>query len=194
MKFSVLVPVYQAERFLDACIQSVLCQTFTDFELILVDDGSKDRSGAICDAYAEKDARIRAFHKENGGQFSARSFALQHASGEIIVFLDADDALKENALERMEQTFAEYRCDCVFVGLDRVENGTVISSQVEPETSARFCANSCSPRVTIPCARRRSARTACPRTNTIQSSIKCATEKIFCKVSGSTAGSAPSFS
>lgn len=73
-KVSVIVPVYNVEKLLQRCIDSILAQTFTDFELLLIDDGSKDKSGVICDEYAEKDARIRVFHKQNGGVSFIRNF------------------------------------------------------------------------------------------------------------------------
>lgn len=91
MVFSVVVPVYNVEKYLNECVDSILAQTFQDFELILVDDGSKDCSGAICDEYAQKDARVRVIHKENGGQSTARNRGVDEAKGEYIVFLDSDD-------------------------------------------------------------------------------------------------------
>ncbi len=90
-KVSVIVPVYKVEKYLPECIESVLAQTFTDFELILVDDGSPDNSGKICDDYAARDSRIRVFHKENGGVSSARNLGLDNARGEWIAFVDSDD-------------------------------------------------------------------------------------------------------
>ena len=90
-KISVIVPVYKAEKYLHRCVDSILSQTFTDFELILVNDGSPDNSGAICDEYAKKDNRVRVFHKENGGVSSARNLGLDNAIGEWITFCDADD-------------------------------------------------------------------------------------------------------
>ena len=90
-KISVIVPVYKAEKYLLRCVDSILAQTFTDFELILVDDGSPDNSGTICDEYAQKDSRVRVFHKENGGVSSARNLGLDNARGEWITFCDADD-------------------------------------------------------------------------------------------------------
>lgn len=88
---SVIVPAYNAEKYLRRCIDSILAQTFTDFELLLIDDGSTDKSGEICDEYADKDARIRVFHKPNGGVSSARNVGLDNALGEYICFCDADD-------------------------------------------------------------------------------------------------------
>ncbi len=100
-KISVIVPVYKAEKFIDECIGSVLNQTFSDFELILVDDGSPDNCGAICDDYATKDDRIKAFHQKNGGVCSARNTGLDHATGEYILFLDSDDYMPNDAIETL---------------------------------------------------------------------------------------------
>lgn len=96
---SVIVPVYKAEKYLHKCVDSLLEQTFTDFEILLVDDGSPDKSGEICDEYAEKDSRIRVFHKENGGVSSARNLALDNAKGEFVMFLDSDDWLDNVCLD-----------------------------------------------------------------------------------------------
>lgn len=91
MFFSVIVPVYNVEKYLRECVDSVLSQTFEDFELILVDDGSKDSSSEICDGYAEKDGRVKVIHKENGGQSTARNMGVKAACGEYAVFIDSDD-------------------------------------------------------------------------------------------------------
>ena len=88
---SVIVPVYNVEKYLRCCVDSILAQTFTDIEVLLVDDGSTDGSGAICDEYAEKDSRVRVFHKENGGVSSARNLGLDEAIGKWIMFVDSDD-------------------------------------------------------------------------------------------------------
>lgn len=86
-KISVIVPVYNAEKYLNRCIDSILAQTFTDFELLLINDGSKDKSGEICDEYSKKDIRVKVFHKENGGASSARNVGLDNARGGIYMFL-----------------------------------------------------------------------------------------------------------
>lgn len=88
---SVIVPVYNVEKYLPHCIDSILAQTFTDFEVLLIDDGSTDNSGKICDEYAVKDSRIRVFHKKNGGVSSARNLGLEEAKGDYVIFLDSDD-------------------------------------------------------------------------------------------------------
>lgn len=95
---SIIIPVYNTERYLNCCIDSILSQTFTDFELLLIDDGSTDKSGDICDEYAQKDYRIRVFHKKNGGVSSARNTGLEHAKGVWIAFVDSDDYLKNSYL------------------------------------------------------------------------------------------------
>ena len=90
---SVIVPVYNAEKYLSRCIDSILVQRFNDLELLLIDDGSKDGSGKICDEFAEKDKRIKVFHKVNGGVSSARNYGLEKSNGEYVTFVDADDYL-----------------------------------------------------------------------------------------------------
>ncbi len=95
MVFSVIIPVYNVEKYLAECVDSVLGQTFTDFELILVDDGSKDASGALCDAYAAKDPRVKVIHKENGGLSDARNVGTAAAAGDYIVYIDSDDYLMD---------------------------------------------------------------------------------------------------
>jgi glycosyltransferase involved in cell wall biosynthesis len=87
---SVIVPVYNVEQYLCKCLDSILNQIFTDFELLLIDDGSPDKSGQICDEYAHKDSRIRVFHKENGGVSSARNLGLDNANGKWVTFIDSD--------------------------------------------------------------------------------------------------------
>ena len=98
---SIIVPVHDVEKYLRGCLDSIITQTFVNWECILVDDGSIDPSGTICDEYAAKDQRIRIFHKENGGVSSARNVGLQHARGEWFYFPDSDDMLKPNALDIM---------------------------------------------------------------------------------------------
>lgn len=98
-QISVIVPVYKAEKYLHRCIDSILAQTFTDFELILVNDGSPDNCGAICDEYAQKDKRIKVIHKDNGGVSSARNAGLDIARGNIICFVDSDDWVENKFLD-----------------------------------------------------------------------------------------------
>lgn len=121
-KVSVIVPVYNAEKYLRRCIDSIRAQTFTDFELLLVDDGSTDTSGKICDEYAKKDNRIRVFHKENGGVSSARNVGLDNAKGEWICFCDADDWVSVNWMKDFSASFSE-DVDFILAGFISVYDG-----------------------------------------------------------------------
>lgn len=113
MLVSVIVPVYKAEKWLHRCVDSILAQTMEDFELLLIDDGSPDRSGEICDEYAAKDSRVRVFHKENGGVSSARQRGLENAIGEYIIHCDPDDWVENNMLEEMIKCAKENDVDMV---------------------------------------------------------------------------------
>lgn len=113
-KISVVVPVYNTEKFLHRCIDSVLAQTFTDWELLLIDDGSKDSSGAICETYVAKDARIRVIHKENTGVSDTRNLGLDVARGKYLLFLDADDFwLQSDSMSMFVQKAEEHNLDIV---------------------------------------------------------------------------------
>lgn len=97
-KISIIVPVYKVEQYLPKCIDSILAQTYPNWELLLIDDGSPDNSGKICDEYAQKDERIRVFHKENGGVSSARNLGLDNADGDYVMFVDSDDWISNECL------------------------------------------------------------------------------------------------
>ena len=98
---SIIVPVYNVEKYLEACVNSILNSTFTDYELILVDDGSTDRSGEICDDYQEMDQRITVIHQENAGVAAARNAGLRVSRGEYITFVDSDDLVHPLMLETL---------------------------------------------------------------------------------------------
>lgn len=98
---SIIVPVYNTKQYLNACLDSILRQSFTDFELLLIDDGSTDGSGSICDLFARKDKRVRSFHTENKGVSSARNLGLDYAQGLFVMFVDSDDELPDGALSSM---------------------------------------------------------------------------------------------
>lgn len=98
---SIIVPVYKAEKYIHRCVDSILAQSYTDFELLLVDDGSPDNCGAICDEYATQDSRVRVLHKENGGVSSARNLGLDNAKGEWITFVDSDDWVESEFLDKL---------------------------------------------------------------------------------------------
>ena len=98
---SVIVPVYKVEPYLDKCVRSIVEQTYQNLEIILVDDGSPDNCGAICDAWAEKDSRIKVIHKENGGLSDARNAGMDVATGQWIAFVDSDDWIAEEMYESL---------------------------------------------------------------------------------------------
>ncbi len=102
MNLTVIIPIYNAEKHLEKCINSVLNQAYGDFELLLINDGSTDQSGAICDAYAARDSRVKTFHKTNGGVSSARNLGLENAVGKWITFIDADDYIRKDYFKVLE--------------------------------------------------------------------------------------------
>lgn len=110
-KLSIVIPVYNMQTTFKCCIESILSQTYQDFELVLVDDGSTDASGALCDAYARKDSRITTIHTKNMGTYQARKLGAGMTKGEILAFSDADDWFEKNAFETVMRTFCEYDPD-----------------------------------------------------------------------------------
>ena len=123
---SIIVPIYNVEKYLEQCIDSILAQSYRDYELILVDDGSPDGSGRICDAYAEKDDRIRVIHKKNGGLSSARNAALDIASGKYVCFIDSDDTVDQCLLETVVP-YMEKSYDMTAFGLRGFyDDGTIV--------------------------------------------------------------------
>lgn len=116
---SVIVPVYKVEPYLRQCVDSILSQTFRDFELILVDDGSPDGCPAICDEYAGQDSRVKVIHKENGGLSSSRNAGLDVASGEYISFVDSDDWIQLEYLERMLAAINNNHADMAMCGVEK---------------------------------------------------------------------------
>ena len=114
-KVSVIIPVYNVEKYFDKCMESVFNQTYTDLEIILVDDGSKDNSGKMCDEFALRDQRVKVIHKENGGLSSARNAALDIATGEYVCFIDSDDFVELSMIEKVVNKIEETNADvCMF--------------------------------------------------------------------------------
>ena len=113
---SVIVPVYKVEPYLHKCLDSILSQTYQNLEIILVDDGSPDRCGAICDEYAQKDPRVKVIHKENGGIATARNAGMRIAAGDYWMFVDSDDWLEADAISNLYQLLAEYNADLAIGG------------------------------------------------------------------------------
>ena len=131
-KISIIVPVYKAEAYLRRCVDSLLAQTFKDFEILLVDDGSPDRSGEICDEYARKDSRVRVFHKENGGVSSARQCGLDNACGEYTIHADPDDWVEPDMLEALYQKAKSEDADMVICDFYIEQNERQIYSKQQP--------------------------------------------------------------
>lgn len=119
---SVVIPVYRVEAHLRRCVDSALAQTFSDFEVILVDDGSPDNCGAICDEYAAKDARVRVIHQENGGLSAARNAGIDAARGEYLFFMDSDDLIHPQTLEILHELLKAHRADIAIGGFTRFKN------------------------------------------------------------------------
>lgn len=127
MFFSVIVPVYKVESYLPGCIESVRNQTFSDFELILVDDGSPDKCPEICDSYKEKDARIKVIHKQNGGLASARIAGIKAAAGDYVFNLDSDDLIESDTLESAYKIIHNTNCEIVSFAYRWVKNGHTVN-------------------------------------------------------------------
>ena len=119
IKFSVLIPVYNVEKYIRECLDSVVCQSYKNFEVIIVDDGSTDSSGRICDEYAQKHNFIKVIHQENSGQFMARQVALNQSTGDYCVYIDSDDFWKKELLEKICVIIDKHQCDMVI--FDRID-------------------------------------------------------------------------
>lgn len=150
---SIVVPVYKVEKYLDKCIGSIRRQTYPDLEIILVDDGSPDRCKKMCDEYAAEDERIQVIHKENGGLGDARNAGIQRISGEYLLFVDSDDWIHEELVERTVETAQKYEADIVLFDYVSVEengnqgnvfsmgipSGCVLSTKDEPRLIMASC-------------------------------------------------------
>ena len=121
-EISIIVPVYKVEKYIHRCIDSILAQTFTDFELILVDDGNPDSCGAICDEYAEKDGRIRVIHQKNSGVSAARNSGVSEACGKYVCFVDSDDWIRADYLQKLYTYSLIYNADISFLKIQYVFN------------------------------------------------------------------------
>lgn len=131
-ELSIIVPIYKVEKYLPKCIESILNQSFIDFELILVDDGSPDYCGLICDEYAGKDSRVKVIHQNNQGVSAARNAALDVAEGRYLGFVDADDWIEKDMYQTMLQTAFVSRADVVICGIQYfTENGILIREDLK---------------------------------------------------------------
>ena len=110
-EISIIVPVYKVEKYLDKCVQSIRAQTFGNLEIILIDDGSPDRCGEMCDTYAQEDARIKVIHKANGGQSDARNVGIDAAQGRYLGFVDSDDFIEQDMYETLYNIIIQENAD-----------------------------------------------------------------------------------
>ncbi len=130
---SIVIPVYNIEKYLDRCVNSVCSQTYSQLEILLVNDGSTDNSGKICEELATRDSRIRVFHKENGGSSSARNMGIANAQGEYIGFVDSDDYISKEMYQLLYEAAQAYNAEMVQVGRDEIdEQGNMLPNICEP--------------------------------------------------------------
>lgn len=135
---SVIVPIYNVEKYLPRCIDSILAQTYSNLEILLIDDGSSDRCGEIADEYAQKDSRIKAFHKENGGLSDARNYGLNRMNGEYITFVDSDDFVDKKYIEILASILEKTNVDVSMVGCQTFRDETNLSVYQEPGYQSVF--------------------------------------------------------
>lgn len=134
---SIIVPVYNILEYLPRCVHSITAQTYTNLEILLVDDGSTDGTGELCDSLAKEDERIRVLHKENGGSSSARNLAIAQAKGEYFGFVDSDDYLSPDMYERLYRGICEYQMKIAQIGRDEIdEQGNRLPNICEPPKEA----------------------------------------------------------
>lgn len=138
---SVIVPVYKVEAYLEKCVNSIINQTYKNLEIILVDDGSPDKCGEMCDEFAKKDSRIRVFHKENGGQSSARNLGLDNMTGDYVGFVDSDDWIEANMYEHLYELISKNNAQIAACGLQcDYQNGKTVfvNKQYPIKTDTEF--------------------------------------------------------
>ena len=146
-KLYILIPVYNVEQYLDACLGSILSQNYSEYEVILVNDGSKDRSGEICERYAAENPHIHVIHKENGGQISARMAAISFVrencqyKDTYCIFVDSDDELKAGALATINQKIAASGCDMLIYGYEKFDSDGVFYTTLEEKAGEKFINN-----------------------------------------------------
>ncbi len=149
---SLVIPVYNVEKYLDKCMSSVLAQTYDNFEVILVDDGSTDNSGKMCDEYAEKYGRVTVYHKPNGGLSDARNFGVEHCNADLVSFIDSDDYVTEDYLEYLWYLMKKYNVDIACATAKRIIETAKINRDDNDseilldcsEAIKRICYTSCS--------------------------------------------------
>ena len=147
---TIVVPIYNVEKYLNRCLNSIVNQTYTNLEIILVDDGSPDNCPAMCDEWAKKDSRIKVIHKKNAGLGMARNTGIEHATGEYICFFDSDDYIALDLVEKVHACITKYDADTVIYGMCLVdENGKLLSSTV-PTTEKDYYSGNEIMRIILP--------------------------------------------
>lgn len=130
---SIILPVYKVEKYIDKCLNSLVNQTYDNLEIILVDDGSPDNSGKLCDEWAKRDSRVKVIHKENGGVSDARNVGLDNATGDYIIFLDPDDYIELNTYEKMLNAIKNENADMSMCGIKHVYETTGVEENLVEE-------------------------------------------------------------
>ena len=140
MEVSIIIPCYNKEQYIEACIQSILTQEFRSFEIIMVDDGSTDRTGYLCDQIATLDTRVKVYHTSNGGVTAARKFGFDHSTGKYIMFVDCDDQLMPNAIQTLYDNIERTQADEV-IGAHKTQMGTICDSGLRGWQDTSFMIN-----------------------------------------------------
>lgn len=136
---SIVIPVYNVEHYLERCLESVINQTYKNIEIILVDDGSTDNSGNLCDIYAKKDLRIKVYHKDNGGLSDARNYGISMSNGKYISFIDSDDYVASDMIEALYKALCQHKTDIsICRPFDVYENGNLSRLDEKKENSSNF--------------------------------------------------------
>ena len=139
-KVSIIVPVYNVQKYLEECLKSLMNQSYNNLEIILVDDGSTDNSGKICDEYAKKDSRIIIIHQKNFGAANAKNKGLDICSGELVTFMDSDDIVELNWIEIMVNTLHKYKADMVECCVDKlyIDKYEIVENQYKNNHSKAY--------------------------------------------------------
>lgn len=135
---SIIVPVYNSEEYLRLCIESVINQSYKNIEIILINDGSTDNSGEICNTYANNDNRIRVIHTKNNGPATARNIGIENSKGSLIFFIDADDYIENNALELLVKNYNQHKAEIIVGDFNKIKNGIVEKSMMFPFQATRY--------------------------------------------------------
>lgn len=122
---SVIVPVYQVEKYIERCIQSIQKQTYKNIEILLIDDGSKDNSGKICEEYAKLDKRVKVYHKKNGGLSDARNYGIEYAKGDYFAFIDSDDFITKDFIETLLRACLDKECEIAICGYKKTSDNSI---------------------------------------------------------------------